>query len=86
MCQLAWNVKLCINGMFCRRIRGEQERKREMQEEEKGKGEKGKGEKNERKERKKRKRKRKRERGTRPTVSSSVHWRFDGRNSLDQGV
>ena len=30
--------------------------------------------------------KRKREIGRRPAVSSSVHWRFDGRNSLDQGV
>ena len=30
--------------------------------------------------------KRKRERGRRPAVSSSVHWRSDGRNSLDQGV
>ena len=45
--------------------------------------EKGKGEKKKRKERK---RKRKRERGRRPVVSSLVHWRSDGRNSLDQGV
>ena len=50
------------------------------------KGEKGKGEKKERKERKETKRKRKRERGRRPAVSSSVHWRSDGRSSLDQGV
>ena len=47
---------------------------------------KGKGEKKEIKERKERKRKRKRERGKRPTVSSSVNWRFDDRNSLNQGV
>ena len=45
-----------------------------------------KGEKKERKERKERKRKRKRERGRRPVVSSSVHWHFEGRNLLDQGV
>ena len=32
------------------------------------------------------KRKRKRERGRRPAASSSVQWRFDSRNSLDQGV
>ena len=37
------------------------------------------------KEREKRK-KRKRERGKKPAVSSSVHWRSDGWNSLDQGV
>ena len=37
------------------------------------------------KEREKRK-KRKRERGKRPAVSSSVYWRSDGRNLLDQGV
>ena len=73
-------------GCVCRRIRGEQERKRERQERREGKGDKGKREKNERKERKERKRKRKRERGTRPKVSSSIHWRSEGRNLLDQGV
>ena len=50
------------------------------------KGEKGKGEKKERKERKERKMKRNRERGRGPTVSFSVHWCFDCRNSLNQGV
>ena len=50
------------------------------------KGEKEKGEKKERKERKERKKKRKRERGRRLAISSSVHWRFDGQNSLNQGV
>ena len=41
----------------------------------------------EEKKEKKRKRKRKRERGRRPAVSSSIHWRSDGRHSiLDQGV
>ena len=39
-----------------------------------------------RKERKKKKRKRKRERGRRSVVSSSVHWRSNSQNSLDQGV
>ena len=50
------------------------------------KGEKGKGEKEERKERKERKKKRNRERGRRLAVSSSVHWRSNNQNSLDQGV
>ena len=42
--------------------------------------------KREREERREKERKRKRERGRRPTVSSSIHWRSDGRNSLDQGI
>ena len=53
-------------------------KKRKGRNERKGKGEK--------KERKETKRKRKRERGRRPTVSSSVHWRSDSRNLLNQGV
>ena len=63
-----------INRLVRRRRRGEKERKRKGGNERKGK-EKG-----------KKKRKRKRERGRRPAVSSSVHWSFDGQNSLDQGV
>ena len=58
--------------------------KRKGGKEKKGK-EKRKREKKEKK-RKEKKRKRKRERGRRPTISSSVHWRPDGQNSLDQGV
>ena len=38
------------------------------------------------KKKKRKERKRKRKRGRRSAVSSSVHWRFHGRNSLDQGV
>ena len=53
-----------------------------MAEENGRKGEKG----ERRKERKERKRKRKREKGRRPTISSSMHWRSNGRNSLNQDV
>ena len=94
MCHNAWKRPMHVghkaHGMVINRSsqlvrRGGGATKRKGKE--KGrKGEKGKGEKKERKERKKRKRKRKRERGRRPIVSSSVHWRSDGRNLLDQGV
>ena len=75
---MASHVSTCMEGASSinrsvGRRRGEKERKREREER--------------RKERKqKKKRKRKRERGRRPAVSSSVHWRFDGQNSLDQRV
>ena len=65
------DVKLCINRCVRRRRRIKQEGKAKWR-----KGEKGKGEKKEKK----------KKRGRRPTVSSSVHRRLDGRNSLDQGV
>ena len=77
---------LCINGgVHNQFIEGEKRKgkKRKGGNERKGKQEKREGK--ERKERK-RKRKRKRERGRRPAVSSSVHWRFDGRKSLNKRV
>ena len=63
-----------INRSVRRRRRGEEERKREREEKRK------------RETRKEKKKKRNRERGRRPVVSSSVHWRSDGQNSLDQRV
>ena len=68
-----------INRSVRRRRRGEEERKREREE---------RRERERRRERRKeRKKKRKRKRGgRRPTVSSSIHWHFDSRNSLNQGV
>ena len=64
-----------INRSFCRRRRGEEERRERERR------------KKRRKERKKkRKRKRKKERGKRPTVSYSVYWHSDDRNSLNQRV
>ena len=70
------DVKLCINRCVHGRRRIKQEGKEKGRE-----GEKGKGEKKERKERKEKKRKKKR--GRRSAVSSSVHWRLNGRNSLN---